>query len=334
MRRYFALVLTSLLLTGCGKSGTRESAAENDTPAADAPQTYALAVIPKGTTHNFWKAIHAGAASAAKEFGCTIVWIGPDVENDRKQQIDVVQNMIAKGVDAIVLAPLDDQALVAPVESAVQRNIPVVVIDSGLKSELHSSFVATDNFEGGRLGARRLAEVMGGRGKVIMLRYNQGSASTNNREEGFLKELAENFPGIEVLSENQYGGATIGTAMEASQNLLNRFGDEIQGIFTPNESSTFGMLRALQNANRAGKIHHVGFDCSPDLEKGLRDGHVDGLVVQDPFQMGYHGVRIALATVNGDEVEKRVPTRLAVVTPENIDTEDIQDLIAPELAGF
>lgn len=330
MRTWIAFAFAALLMAGCGRSKATVPG------KTDAPEvkTYSLAVIPKGTSHNFWKAIHAGADAAAKELGATITWIGPELENDRKQQIDVVQNMISKGVDAIVLAPLDDEALVTPVKNAVQRNIPVVIIDSGLKSDQYTSFVATDNFEGGRLGAKRLAEVMGGKGSVIMLRYNPGSASTHNREQGFLKELEENHPDIKVLSENQYAGATIEGSMQAAQNLLNKYAREIQGVFTPNESSTVGMLRAMQNGNHAGKIKHIGFDCSGSLEEGMRAGHIQGLVVQDPFNMGYRGVQVAIATLKGETSEKRIPTRLAVVTPENIDTEEIQELIAPELAGF
>ncbi len=332
MRLWTTLILASLLMIGCSRSKT--PAAKPTTPADPREKAYELAVIPKGTSHNFWKAIHAGADAAAKELGVTITWIGPELENDRKQQIDVVQNMISKGVDAIVLAPLDDEALATPVKNAVQRNIPVVIIDSGLKSDLYTSFVATDNFEGGRLGAKRLAEVIGGKGSVIMLRYNPGSASTHNREEGFLKELEENFPDITVLSENQYAGATIEGSMQAAQNLLNKYAGDIQGVFTPNESSTVGMLRAMQNGNHVGRIRHIGFDCSGSLEEGMRAGAIQGLVVQDPYNMGYQGVQVAVATLKGETPAKRIPTRLAVVTPDNIDSDEIQALIAPELAGF
>jgi len=319
------------LTTGCGR---QEEETDAPLPVVGKEEQITVAVIPKGTAHPFWKTVHAGAAKAEKELGIKIQWIGPEQEDDRKQQIDVVQNMISKGVHAIVLAPLDEVALAAPVETAVKRNIPVVIIDSGLKSEFQSSFVATDNKQGGRLGAKRLGDVMGGKGKAIMLRYNAGSASTHNREEGFLEEMKASFPEIELVSTNQYAGVTKQSALEASLAMLNKYGDEIQGVFTPNESSAFGMLRALENSGRAGKISFVGFDASHALVDGLRAGKIQGLVAQDPFDMGYQGVKAAVNVVNHKAVEKRIATRLAVLTPENVDTPEIKALINPELEGM
>jgi ribose transport system substrate-binding protein len=312
-------------LAGCSKAPAPGPGAGT----APAPAAFEIAVIPKGTTHAFWKAIHAGARAAADARGVSIVWMGPEKEDDRKQQIEVVQSFISRGIDAIVLAPLDAQALVRPVETAVQRGIPVVIIDSGLHSDAISSFVATDNREGGRMGGRRLAELMGGTGNVILLRYNEGSASTANREAGFLEAIAAS-PGITLLSSDQYAGATRESAFQASQNLLNKFGDRVQGVFCPNESSAFGMLRALETSGKAGRIRFVGFDASAGLVAGLRAGAIDSLVVQDPFRMGYRGVETAVAVLNGTAVQQRIPTRLALVTPENVDDPEIRDLIAPE----
>ena len=323
--------LLSASMAGCG--GQRPEAPEGEAgpTGTTEPSTYEIAVIPKGTVHEFWKAVHAGAVKASRELGVDVIWMGPESEGDRKQQIEVVQSFISRGVDAIVLAPLDDVALVRPVETAVQRGIPVVIFDSALASEAQSSFVATDNVMGGRLGARRLAEVMGGKGKAILLRYEEGSASTHNREAGFLEEMRTAFPDIELVSTDQYGGVSKESAFKASQNLLNKYGDEIQGAFCPNESSAFGMLRALQTSGRAGKIHFVGFDSSQGLLDGLAAGAIDGLVVQDPFDMGYTGVRNAVAVLKGEPVPRRVATNLKVVTPGNIDDPEIRALIEPDL---
>jgi ribose transport system substrate-binding protein len=327
LRPFVPALFLSAALAGCSKAPEKGAAGPAAAPEASA---FEIAVIPKGTTHTFWKTIHAGAARAAQDLGVTIIWMGPEKEDDRKQQIEVVQNFISRGVDAIVLAPLDDTALVRPVETAVQRGIPVVVFDSDLKSGVISSFVATDNREGGRLGARRLAEVMGGKGNAILLRYNEGSASTQNREEGFLEEIAKH-PDIALLSTDQYAGATKESAFQASQNLLNKYGDQVQGIFCPNESSAFGMMRALQTSDKGGSIRFVGFDASEGLVNGLKEGTLDGLVVQDPYQMGYRGVETAVAVLKGQPVEPRIPTRLAIVTPDNLNAPEMQDLIAPEL---
>ena len=297
---------------------------------ADETKKLQIAVIPKGTAHIFWKTVHAGAAKAAKELGVDITWIGAENEGDRKEEIDLVQNFISKGVDAIVLAPLDDKALVAPVEAATQKGIPVVIIDSALQSKSQISFVATDNLEGGKLGADRLGEIMGGKGKVILLRYAEGSASTRDREEGFLQEIAKKFQGIQVVSSNQYAGVTKESALQASQNLLNKFAD-VDGIFCPNESSAFGMLRALQTSGKAGKVKFVGFDTSKDLLDGLKSGAIQGLVSQDPFNMGYLGVKTAVDHLKGKKVKARIATRLLMVTPGNMDDPKVKEVTDPDV---
>lgn len=258
-------------------------------PSSAADRTLKIAVIPKGTTHEFWKAIHSGAARAGRELGAEVLWKGPQREDDRAQQITVVEDFISRGVDGIVLAPLDDRALCAPVRDAVREGIPVVVIDSGLQGNDYISFVATDNYKGGVLAARRLAELLGGAGDIFLIRYQEGSASTTEREKGFLDTMTKDFPAIRFLVKDQYAGTTTESAYQLAENLLGRFPD-VAGVFCPNESSTFGTLRALQEAGLAGKVRFVGFDSSPKLVQGLRDGHIHGLVLQNPTRMGYLGV--------------------------------------------
>jgi ribose transport system substrate-binding protein len=206
-------------------------------------------VIPKGTTHEFWKSIHAGTLKAAEELGnVDVIWQGPQKEDDRVQQIQLVQNAIAAGVDGIVLAPLDARALVDPVEAAIAKGIPVVIFDSALESKKMVSYVATDNYNGGVLAARRLGELLNGQGKVILLRYAVGSASTEQRENGFTNTLTKDFPGISLLSDTEYAGPTSDTAQQKAQTLVTRYRGQVDGIFCCNESSTFGMLRALDGA--------------------------------------------------------------------------------------
>jgi ribose transport system substrate-binding protein len=211
-------------------------------------------VIPKGTTHEFWMAVHAGALKAAQELGnVEVIWLGPQKEDDRVQQIQLVQSAVAAGIDGIVLAPLDARALVQPVEAAVAKGIPVVIFDSGLESTQMVSFIATDNYHGGVLAARRLGEVLKGQGKVILLRYAVGSESTEQREKGFTETLANQFPGITLLSDTEYAGPTSDSAQQKSQSLVTRYRGQVDGIFCPNESSTFGMLRALEGAGMLRK---------------------------------------------------------------------------------
>jgi ribose transport system substrate-binding protein len=314
------------ILSGCGNSSDLgRSGGEGD------KQRLRIAVIPKGSTHFFWKSVHAGALKAAEEVNVEIIWQGPQKEDDRQMQIQVVQNFVSRGVDGIVLAPLDDRSLVPPVKAALNRSIPVVVFDSDLAFKDYASFVATDNYEGGRLSAKRLTNLMAGKGKAIMLRYSEGSASTADRERGFLDGMKEYGPQIELISTNQYAGATFEKAFQASQNLLNRFGGEIEGVYTPNESSTQGMLRALQTAGKAGKIKFVGFDSNETLMKALRNGEIQGLAVQDPFNMGYMSVKTAAAVIRGEKFVKRIDTGITMVTPDNVDNPQMQELINPDL---
>ena len=206
-------------------------------------------VIPKGTTHEFWQSVHAGASQGAAESGdVEIIWQGPAREDDRTEQIKLIQGAVASGVDGIVLAPLDAKALVEPVEQAIAKGIKVVIFDSGLESDKISSFVATDNYHGGILAAKRLGEILGGKGRIILLRYAVGSASTDERERGFTDTIKREFPGVTYLSDDQYSGATSDLAQQKAQNLITRFRGQIDGIFCPNESSAVGMLRALEGA--------------------------------------------------------------------------------------
>ncbi|MBD3346892.1 MAG: substrate-binding domain-containing protein [Chitinivibrionales bacterium] len=289
-----------------------------------------IAVVPKGTSHVFWKSVHAGAKKAEQELGIETIWQGPEKEDDRQMQIQVVQNFISRNVDALVLAPLDEVALIRPVEAAIKRNIPTVIIDSDLKTDNYVSFVATDNFEGGKIAAKELARLLKGNGNILMMRYAEGSASTAKREEGFLEGINEYAPDVTLLSTDQYAGVTAESALQTGQNLINKY-EELDGIFCPNESTTFGMLRALQTAAKAGTIKFVGFDSSEPLVTALEKEEIHGLVVQNPFKMGYLGVKTAMKALKGKPVEKRIDTGAMLVTKDNLDTPPVQQAISPEL---
>ncbi|MBN2211530.1 MAG: substrate-binding domain-containing protein [Sedimentisphaerales bacterium] len=292
-----------------------------------------LAVIPKGTTHEFWKAVHAGAKQAATELGVEIIWKGPLKEDDRESQIKVVEDFITRGVNGIVLAPLDDTALRTPVNDAINNGIDVVIFDSGLKSENYTSFVATDNYAAGRKAGEHMANLLGDKGKVMILRYMEGSASTMSREQGFLDAMGK-YEGINIVSANQYGGATTESAYSASENLLAAQRDSegkpaVDGIFCPNESTTFGMLRALQDGGLAGKVRFVGFDSSEKLIEAMEKGEIDALVLQDPFQMGYLAVKTLTAHLRREAVEKVIDTGSNVITAENMNEPEMQKLLRP-----
>jgi ribose transport system substrate-binding protein len=297
-----------------------------------------IAVIPKGTSHVFWQSIHAGAEKAAQELGVSVIWRGPLREDDRASQISEVEGFITRGVSGIVLAPLDDSALVVPVADATRAKIPVVIIDSALKSNDFVSFVATDNKQGGRLAGEALARLLPNGGKIVLIRYAEGSASTAEREEGFLEAIrgGNNFM---ILSSNQYGGADVEGAYKKSEALLNRFkaGDgslAVDGIFAPNESVTHGMMRVLEDNAWAGKVKFIGFDASDTLVKGLADGHIDGLIVQDPMKMGYLGVKTIVSHIKGEPVEKRIDTGVQLVTRDKMNDPAVKELLHPDLSRW
>jgi ribose transport system substrate-binding protein len=325
---FLSLTVVTMGLAGCaGKTGPEPT------------KPIRLAVIPQGTTHEFWKSIHAGAVKAAEELSAAgtpveIIWKGPIREGDREQQIQVVEGFTTQGVDGIAISPFDDKALVRPVEEAQEMGIPTVVFDSALATDKIVSFVATDNRKGGALAADEMGRLLGGKGKVLVLRYQEGSASTMLREEGFLEKMKEAWPKIVVLSSDQYAGATRDTAKRASENLLNRFGGELDGIFTPNESSTGGMLLALQDIGKAGKITFLGFDSAPVFLDAMQAKQLQGFVVQNPFRMGYLSVKTMVDHLKGKAVEKRIDTGVELVTPANVETAEVQALLHPPIDKY
>jgi ribose transport system substrate-binding protein len=303
-------------------------------PVTAAEKSYTVAVIPKGTTHEFWKSINAGAVKAQRELAASgikveVIWKGPLREDDRDQQIQVVENFMTRRVSAIVLAPLDSKALVRPVHNAVQAKVPVVIMDSDLKSDEYVSFVATDNHKGGQLAGEQMAKLLGGKGNVILLRYAVGSASTEARENGFLDALKK-YPDIKLISSDQHAGATRELAYQASQNLLNRFGREVNGVFCPCEPPTIAMTKALRDLGLAGgKVKMIGFDAGSQSVVDMQNGDVQALVVQNPVLMGYLGVMTAVKHLEGQKVERRIDTGVMLVTPENMNQPDIRELLHP-----
>ena len=310
-----------LVLPGCGSGGAED--------------TYRIAVIPKGTTHSFWKAVHAGVYTAEQELQAEgipvqVIWKGPVREDDRSQQVSVVETFIGQGVDGIILAPLDRKALVAPVRLARQAGIPAVIFDSALDDPDVISFVATNNFRGGELAGHHLAKLIGEEGRILVLRYQVGSASTEDREAGFLAAIGQ-YPDIEILSSNQYAGATRDSAFTSSQNLLNRFPGQFEGVFAPNESSTNGMLLALRDLGLAGKVAFVGFDGGEQNLSALRKGELDALVLQDPFRMGYDSVHTLVSYLQGESVPELIDTGVTVVTRERLADPEVDKLLNPPL---
>ncbi len=319
--RIFLVGVVGFLWMGCGQGGG---------PRQDGKLV--VAVIPKGANQVFWKSVHAGAVKGAEELGIEVVWKGPIKEDDRESQIKVMEDFITRGVDGIVLAPLDPTALKPSVHEAVRNRIPVVIIDSDLNSDQYISFVATENYTGGRRAGEHLAKLLGGKGKVIVLRFLEGSASTEQRVRGFL-DVLKDYPDIAVISSNQRSGSTAEVAYQTSENLLAPLkqpgGIAVDGIFCPNEFTTFAMLRALQDGGLAGRVKLVGFDSSETLVHAMRNDQIHGLVLQDPINMGYLGVKTMVAHLRGEKVERRLDTGSTVATPANMNEPAVKELLEP-----
>ncbi len=333
-RRALLVTVAGALSLGLTSTACRES-----TPVDPAGRTLRIAVVPKGTNMAFWHTVHAGARKAERDLGergveVEVIWKGPLREDDREQQIQVVEGFTSQNVDGIVLAPLDAKALVRPVEEAKRLGIPTVIFDSALDSEDIVSFVATDNFKGGEMAADAMGRLLDGQGDVLLLRYQEGSASTTAREEGFLARLAEAWPEITVVSSDQHAGPTRDTGKRAAENLLNRFGTDLDGVFVVNETSTRGMLLALQDTQLAGKIRFLGFDGTPAYAEAVRAGEMDGFVIQDPFGMAALAVETMVDHILGKKVPARVDTGVLVVTGENLETPQAQTLLHPPLDEY
>jgi ribose transport system substrate-binding protein len=280
----------------------------------------------------FWRSVEAGAQKAAQELGVEMIWKGPLKENDRAYQIALVEQFVTEGVSGIILAPLDDTALLRPVKAAREKGIPVVIFDSSLRGEVGKdfvSFVATDNLAGGRLAGEKMVDLLNGQGKVILLRFQVGSSSTTQREEGFL-EVMRRHEGIELLVDNQYGGATSGETIRKSEELLDLL-RKANGIFCPNESTTHGMLVALRKHNLAGKVRFVGFDSSRELVGGLEKAEIDALVVQNPHKMAYLAVETMVNHLSQQNVPHRIDTGARVITRDNLDEPVVRRQLNPYL---
>lgn len=287
-----------------------------------------VGVIPKGASHQFWLTVQAGAIEAGREYGLEIEWNAPTLEIDRARQIDIMQSMITRRLAGIAIAPVDRKALVAVIERASAAGIPVTVYDSDVDTEKRLTYVATDNREAGRMAARRMGEVLGGKGKVLIVGFMPGSASTMEREEGFIEEMKKSHPQIQVL-DVQFGMANRAKAMAVTENALSAHKD-LAGIFADNESSLAGAVQALKSrGNKAAKL--VGIDASEQLISDLKQGWIDSLIVQDPFRMGYESVKAIGESRKGAKVSPRLDLEARLVLVSDLEDQKVQELLFPKL---
>ncbi len=317
-RRSFLSLIAGGALSGlaCNRGGTKKL----------------VGVVPKGTNHIFWLTVKAGSLAAAKEYDLEIVWNAPQLEIDSSRQIAIVENLITSNADGIVLAPVDADALVGVVERAAGRGIPVSIFDSGINTKKIISYVATDNYGAGAMGARRMGEILGGKGQVGVIGFMPGSASTMQREAGFIDTIGKEFPEIEIVGV-QFAMADRAKALAESENLMTAH-PNLAGLFTDAESSTDGTVRAVLQRGAAGKVKVVGFDASEDLIAQLKAGVLDSLIVQNPFKMGYESTKAIGQHLRGEEPARHIDSGAHLILKEDIDKPDVQELLFPDIARW
>lgn len=310
MRSWLTLILLASL-AGCGRQTSK-----------------VIGVVPKGANHIFWQTVHAGAVKAAREGGYQVEWNAPTLEIDASRQIGIVESMVNRKLAGIVLAPVDRKALVAVVDRAAKEGVPVSIFDSGIETANRISYVATNNREGGRMAARRMGEILGGKGKVIVIGFMPGSASTMERESGFEEEIRAKFPGIQLLGV-RFGQANRAKAMSETENALTAHTD-LAGVFADNESSSAGAVQALKSRN-AKQVKMIAFDASEQLVADCREGWIDSIVVQDPFRMGYESTRAVIAHLSGQKPAAEIDSGAKLLLREDLDKPDVKEFLFPDL---
>ncbi len=290
-----------------------------------------IGVIPKETVSVYWEGVRQGAIKAGEEEGYEILWNGPEVETDREKQLQIIEDMMAQNVAGIVLAPSDRKALVPIVEKVYERGIPCVIVDSAIDTEHILSYMATDNYKGGVLAAQRMGKILDGKGKIIIVRWTPNSGSNDARLAGFTETLAKESPGIEIVDVQYPSPPTTDKARDVTDDMLTRNPD-VDGIFACNATTAGGALTALRNADQGQKkIKMVGFDAWPMVIDGLEKGDLDSLIIQNPYKMGYEGVKAIVHHQKGQTVPKHVDTGVQLITQDSLKDPKIRELLDSQI---
>lgn len=314
MRAYSLCLIPALILCGCQRETKK-----------------IIGVVPKGANHIFWQTVRAGAIKAAREAGMEIEWNAPTLEIDSSRQIEIVDSMVNRRLAGIVLAPVDKNALVAVVERGAKVGVPIAIFDSGIDTSQRITYVATNNEEGGRMAARRMGEILGGKGKVAVIGFMPGSASTMEREHGFQDELHQKFPDINIVGL-QFGMSDRAKAMAVTENVLTAHPD-LAGLFADNESSTTGAVQALKSRN-AKNVKMVAFDASDQILADVRAGWIDSLVAQNPFKMGYESTRAVVMKLQGQAPPQQIDSGATLILATDLEKPDVKALLFPDIQKY
>jgi ribose transport system substrate-binding protein len=280
-----------------------------------------IGVVPKATSHLFFVSIHAGVNKAASEFGVEVLWNGPNEETDHSRQIQIVDGMLARRVDALAISATDERALAGAVQRVISAGIPVTVFDSGVNVDGYVSFIATDNYGAGCTAARTLAGLIGGKGKVGVVMHKPGGTSTALRERGFEETMKAEFPAVRIAAR-QFGMSDPARSLAAAENILSAHPD-LGGMFSSSEPSSLGAIQAVKTRGLSGQLKLVTFDSSKSHVEALSDGTIDVMLVQDPIRIGYEAVHSLAEKLRGGLPPKRLdlPARSIVKADlENPDT--------------
>lgn len=288
--------------------------------AAMAQDKMYIPLISKGFQHQFWQAVKAGADKAAAEFGVEVTFEGPDTEAQVDRQIDMLSAALAKNPAAIGFAALDSQAAIPLLKQAQERNIPVVAFDSGVDSDIPVATASTDNLAAAGLAADKMAELIGGAGKVALVVHDQTSRTGIDRRDGFVNRVKEAHPNIEIV-DIQYGGGDHLQSTEITKSILLAHSD-LKGIFGANEGSAIGVVNGARELNRADVVI-IGYDSGTAQKQAVRDGLMAGAITQNPVGIGYETVKAAIAAAKGEAVEKNIDTGFYYYDKTNIDDPEI-----------
>ncbi|MGL3607522.1 ABC transporter substrate-binding protein [Rhizobium sp. G187] len=302
-------------------------------PAASFAQDVTIPIIVKDTTSFYWQIVLAGARAAGKDLGVSVPELGAQSESDINGQISILENAVAGKPAAVVISPTEFKALGKPIDEAA-KSVPIIGIDSSADSKAFTSFLTTDNVQGGRIAADGLAaaikEATGKEeGEIAIITSLPGVGSLDQRHEGFMEQIKAKYPGLTVVADKYADGqATTGLNMMTDLITAN---PNLVGVFASNLIMAQGVGQAIAENKLGDKIKVIGFDSDEKTVGFLKEGVLAGLVVQDPYRMGYDGVKTALAVSKGEKVETFVDTGANLVTKANMAEPKIDALLNPKV---